>query len=192
MASENKNPPEEKSKKSLKLEEKLKAKEEKQKQKREVKEEDYESLVRISSYDIPGSKNIYTGLTRIKGVSWAISNAVCLSLKIPRNKKISELSKDEIKQIEDFLKNPSISDFLKNRRSDLKTGITTHETSSSLDMKKDFDIRRMKKIRSYKGIRHTLGQPVRGQRTRSHFRKKGKAVGVQRGAAKPAPKKETK
>lgn len=189
---EDKKQPEEKSKKSMKLEEKLKAKEEKQKQKRETKEEDYESLIRISSYDIPGSKNIYTGLTRIKGVSWAISNAVCLSLKFPRNKKISELSKDDIKRIEDFLKNPSIQDFLKNRRTDLKTGITSHETGSSLDMKKDFDIRRMKKIRSYKGIRHTLGQPVRGQRTRSHFRTKGKAVGVQRGPAKAAPKKEGK
>jgi small subunit ribosomal protein S13 len=39
----------------------------------------------------------------------------------------------------------------------------------------------MKRIRSYKGVRHSLGLPVRGQRTRSNFRKnKGKVLGVKR------------
>jgi len=149
-----------------------------EKEKKPIKEEEYESLVRIASYDIPGTKNIYTGLTRIKGVGWAISNAACLALNLPKNKKISELSKDEINKIEEFLKDPQIQDFLKNRCSDLKTGKTSHEIGSSLDIKKDFDIRRLKKIRSYKGIRHTAGLPVRGQQTRAHFRKSGKAVGV--------------
>jgi small subunit ribosomal protein S13 len=51
---------------------------------------------------------------------------------------------------------------------------------SELDLQKEFDIRRIKKIKSYKGVRHLLGQPVRGQRTRSHFRKKGPSVGVKR------------
>ncbi len=146
------------------------------KQPKPREEELEESLVRIAGYDIKGSKNVYVGLTKIKGVSWVISNAACLILKIPKSKKISELSKDEIKQIEDFLKDPKVKDFLKNRRSDIESGETSHLIGADLDMKKDFDIRRLKKIRSYKGIRHTLGQPVRGQRTRSHFRKKGRAV----------------
>jgi|SRR3989344_8133090 len=139
-----------------------------------------ESLVRIAGYDVPGSRNIYAGLTRVKGVSWSISNAACLKLGFPKSKKISELTKEDIAKIEQFLKNPNIQDYLKNRRFDLETGETKHYIGSDLDMKKDFDIRRMKKIRSYKGIRHTAGQPVRGQRTRSHFRKVGKAVGVKR------------
>ncbi|MBI2452186.1 30S ribosomal protein S13 [Candidatus Pacearchaeota archaeon] len=144
-----------------------------------------ESLVRISGYDVPGTKNAYVGLTRIKGVSWGISNAVCVKLGIPRMKKISELTKDEIIKIEKFLKAPEISDFLKNRRLDVETGETKHYIGTELDIRKDFDIRKMKKIRSYKGIRHTSGQPVRGQRTRSHFRKKGKIVaGVKRKAIK--------
>jgi small subunit ribosomal protein S13 len=53
----------------------------------------------------------------------------------------------------------------------------------------------MKKIRSYKGVRHMLGQPVRGQKTKSNFRKnKGSAsLGVQRKkVAAPAPKAEGK
>ena len=39
-------------------------------------------------------------------------------------------------------------------------------------------------MRSYKGIRHIQGQPVRGQRTRSHFRVRGKSTGVRKGGNK--------
>jgi len=144
------------------------------------REELGESLIRILGYDVPGSRNIYTGLTRIKGVSWVISNAICVHLNIPRTKKIAELSKEEIAKIEEALKNLQLPDFLKNRQSDPETGTTNHYFGSDLDMKKDFDIRRLKKIKSYKGVRHTANLPVRGQRTRSNFRSKGKAVGVRR------------
>lgn len=143
-------------------------------------EETNEVLVRILGYDIPGSKNLIVGLTRIKGVSWAISNAVCLKLNMSKAKKISELSKAEIQQIESFLKNPQVYDFLKNRRLDRESGETKHYFGSDLDIKREFDIKRLKEIKSYKGLRHALKLPVRGQRTRSHFRNKGVAMGVKR------------
>ena len=57
-----------------------------------------------------------------------------------------------------------------------------------MDLQNEFDIRRLKKIKSYKGIRHSLGQPVRGQRTKAHFRK-GRAVGVKRVKVKSTGKK---
>jgi small subunit ribosomal protein S13 len=47
-------------------------------------------------------------------------------------------------------------------------------------MKKEFDIKRLRKIKSYRGIRHASKLPVRGQRTRANFRRKGHAVGVKR------------
>jgi small subunit ribosomal protein S13 len=47
-------------------------------------------------------------------------------------------------------------------------------------MKRDFDIKRLREIKSYRGIRHALKQPSRGQRTRSHFRSKKKAMGVKK------------
>jgi small subunit ribosomal protein S13 len=152
----------------------------KQAPKHKPQEQDEETLIRILGKDIRGSRNFLTGLTKIKGVSWGISNAACIKLKIPKDKKISALSKEEIEKVENFLKNPEIADYLKNRRKDVETGETKHFVSTDLDMKKDFDIRRLKKIRSYKGIRHTAKLPVRGQRTRSHFRKKGQAVKVKR------------
>lgn len=148
--------------------------------KQSVQEEKNEVLVRIMDKDIQGSKNIYTGLTKIKGVSWAVSNALCLNLSFPRSKKISELTKPEILKIESFLEQMPVADFLKNRRSDLESGETKHYLSSDLDIKKEFDIKRLKEIKSYKGIRHAAKLPVRGQRTRSHFRIRGIAMGVKR------------
>ena len=142
--------------------------------------EENEVLIRILGFDIPGSKNLYAGLTRIKGVSWTISNAICLKLGFSRSKKVSELSKEDIKKIEKFLEELPVYDFLKNRRTDIETGQTDHFFGTDLDMKRDFDIKRLREIKSYKGIRHALKQPVRGQRTRSHFRKRGVAMGVKK------------
>jgi small subunit ribosomal protein S13 len=50
----------------------------------------------------------------------------------------------------------------------------------------------MKKIKAYKGVRHSLGQPVRGQRTKSHFRKNKKKSGKKESTAKPAKVVQTK
>jgi len=153
---------------------------EKKKHSMRHEDEQEEILVRVAGYDIPGSKKLYPGLTRIKGVGWFISNAICLKLGFPRDKKVAELTKEDIQKIEKFLKNPEIRDHMKNRQKDEETGETHHYIGTDLEMKKDFDIRKMKKIRSYKGIRHASGQPVRGQRTRSHFRKKGQLVSVKK------------
>jgi small subunit ribosomal protein S13 len=145
-----------------------------------VREEEHEELIRIASYDIPGSRNLYSGLTRIKGISWTISNVLCKKLGFERSKKISSLTDKEIEKIEDYLKNLDAPDFIKNRRFDPENGETGHLIGIDLDLKKDFDIKRLKKIKSYKGVRHTSKLPVRGQRTRGHFRKVGIAVGVKK------------
>ncbi len=148
-----------------------------------------ESLVRVLSTDLPGNKKIFVGLTRIKGVSWSFANAACRILKIDKNRKISELTKQEIDKLSEFIKNPGMPEYLLNRRKDRESGKNSHIIGGDLDLQKEFDIKRLKKIRSYKGWRHALGQPVRGQRTKSHFRKKGKkkAVGVM---GKPKPGKK--
>lgn len=154
-------------------------------------EKKYSSIVRILQTDIPGNKKILVGLTYIKGVSWSISNAVCKLLVIDPNKKIDNLDVKEIEKIGEFLKNPKLPLFLMNRRKDFETGEDRHLITTQLDITKEFDIRRLKKIRSYRGYRHALGQPTRGQRTRSHFRskKKGKSVGVTKKKTEAAPAK---
>lgn len=147
-----------------------------------------EALVRIFGYDLPASKAAYVAFTRIKGVSWSISNAVCLQLGLPHNKKIGELTKDDIAKIENVFHTINVPDYMKNRRLDPETGQTSHLYGTDLDIAKDFDIKRMKKMKSYKGIRHTSKLPVRGQRTRSHFRaKKGTGAGIARKKVAAAP-----
>jgi small subunit ribosomal protein S13 len=151
-------------------------------------EEETEVLVRILGFDVPSTKKVYVGLTKIKGISWSVSNAVCVKLKIKNDKKIGELSKDDIKKIEDSVKQLDVLDFLMNRRFDLESGENRHLIGNELDMRKDFDIKRLMKIKSYKGVRHSLrgsGKrklPVRGQRTRGNFRlpENKKTVGVKR------------
>ena len=144
----------------------------------EVEETESVSLVRIMGSDIPGDKSLFIGLTKIKGISWAQSKAICYLLKLNPTSKIGELGKEEIGKIESRITKIETPLFLRNRRRDPETGEDRHLFANDLDIRKEFDIKRMKKIKSYKGLRHMLGQPVRGQRTRSHFRKKGKATGV--------------
>lgn len=132
------------------------------------------SIVRIMQTDVPGNKKLLVGLTYIKGISWTISNAVCKILNLDPNKKFFELNEDEIGRLTEFLKNLKLPVFLVNRRKDFETGKDLHLLTTNLEMTREFDVRRLKKIRSYRGLRHALGQPTRGQRTRSHFRSKGK------------------
>ncbi len=140
-----------------------------------------ERLVRVLSKDIEGKLKVGIGLTKIKGISWSMSNAICKSLKIDKNRKIGSLSKEEIDRINYFTKKPNMPIHLFNRKKDVETGEDRHLTGTDLELQKEFDISRLKKIKSYKGYRHIAGLPVRGQRTKSHFRKnKRKGVGIKK------------
>jgi len=149
----------------------------------EIKQEQAheERVVRLLSNDIEGKMQVYPGLTKIKGVSWGLSNAVCKVLKIDKKKKIGALTKQEIDVISEFIKNPKIPAQILNRRKDLETGEDKHLIGSDLELRKDFDIKKLKKIKSYRGMRHSANLPTRGQRTRSNFRRnRSKGVGIKR------------
>ena len=156
-------------------------------QEQKTEEEKYkERIVRILDKDIEGGMKIYAGLTKIKGISWSMANAICKRLKIDKNRKIGSLTDAEVKKILDFIKNPEIPEFIFNRRLDFETGKKRYLTGTGLELQKEFDIKRLKKIKSYRGIRHSAGLPVRGQRTKSNFRKnKRKGAGIKRKVRKP-------
>ncbi|MDP3966101.1 MAG: 30S ribosomal protein S13 [archaeon] len=154
-------------------------------EKTELQQKSQERIVRILSKDIEGKMKVYPGLTKIKGVSWALSNAACSILGIDKLKKIGELTDPEMEKITKFLKNPNAPEFLINRRRDPETGENQHLIGVDLELRNEFDIKKLKKIKSYRGIRHTLGLPTRGQRTQSHFRKnRRKSSGIQKKAEK--------
>lgn len=145
-----------------------------------------ERIIRILSKDIRGGMTVYAGLTKIKGVSWSFANAVCNLLKLDKRRKIGSLSKEEIAKISDFIKNPQLPYFLLNRKSDFKTGENKHMAGSDLELQTEFDIKKLKKIKSYRGYRHALGLPTRGQRTKGNFRKhRARGVGIKKKHKKP-------
>ncbi len=150
-----------------------------------------QKLVRIQSTDISGGTTVYHGLTKIKGINWGMSSAICNALSIEKEKKVSELSQEEIKKIEEFIKSPKLPSFLLNRRRDAETGEDRHLVLTELELRKEFDIRNLKKLRTYRGLRHALGLPVRGQRTKAHFRTEA-TLGVQKKKAIAAQKPERK
>ena len=166
-----------------KQQDKAQAKQQVKAGKPEIKIEDVK-LIRILGKDIPGNKKVCHGLTFIKGISWNFSNALCLKLELDKNKKIEDLTEADVKKIAAFIASPSVPKFLLNRRDDYDTGESKHLNGADLDLQKDFDIKRLKKMKAYKGVRHSTGQPVRGQRTKSHFRtNKRKSGGLKKKTA---------
>jgi small subunit ribosomal protein S13 len=160
------------------------AEEEKKNNMRKDHEEEQLELVRVKGKDLLGRKNVLVGLTKIKGISWSFANAICKLLKIDTHKKVGELKKEEIAEIEDFIDDPKVPSFMKNRQKDFDRGEDVHLNGSDLKLKNEFDLKRLKKIRSYKGLRHSNNLPVRGQRTRSNFRRNRKKSGVTGGKKK--------
>ncbi len=140
----------------------------------------FENIVRVMNTDLDGDKNIVYALTNIKGISYNLSKAIIYSSKVDQEKKLKDLDEKETKELEKIIQNPEASNiptWLLNRNRDNATGKDMHITGTDITMTTREDINRLRKIRSYRGIRHELGLPTRGQRTRSSFRK-GKKVGV--------------
>ena len=158
---------------------------------------DFKHIVRIVSTDIKGEKKTLMALQKIKGVGYMFANFICYSSKVDPLKISGKLSNEEILKLEDVIKNPAkynCPSWMMNRRKDYETGQDMHLITTDWNITIDNDMKRMKKIRSYKGVRHMIGQPVRGQRTKSNFRKnKGKlTLGVikKKPVASSAPPKK--
>ncbi len=146
---------------------------------------DFKHIVRIANTDLNGARSISNTLRQIKGISFMFSNLTCHLAKIDRKKRTGDLSEEEIKRINEVITNPlkfNTPKWMLNRRKDAETGEDKHLIAVDLKFSQDNDIKLMKKIKSYRGVRHMLGQPVRGQKTKSNFRvNKGKVhLGVKK------------
>jgi small subunit ribosomal protein S13 len=147
-----------------------------------LEKEEFKYLVRIAGTDIDGNKKIPFGLTKIRGIGIRMGEAICRITGIDPHKKVGYLTEEEAEKLNNAIENikkEKLPSWILNRRKDYRTGEDIHVIGSDLMMSLREDINRMKKIRCYKGIRHELGLPVRGQRTRTSFRK-GVTVGVMR------------
>ncbi len=142
--------------------------------------EEFKYLVRIGGVDIDGNKKVPVGLALIKGIGIRTGEVLCRLARVNPEKRIGYLTEKEIERlnalVEDF-HNKKVPSWLFNMRKDYATGRDLHLTGAELAIALRETLNRLKKIRSYRGIRHELGLPVRGQRTRTGFRR-GVTVGV--------------
>jgi len=139
-------------------------------------------IVRIYGTDLDGSMKLNYALTKIQGVDINIANAIMKVTKLDPDTRIGAISDEDVQKINEALKNPTehgIPYWLLNYRGDLETGENFHIISSDLSLRMKSDIDFMKKIKSRRGIRHSLGLKVRGQRTKTTGRT-GRVVGVKK------------
>ncbi|MAG52570.1 MAG: 30S ribosomal protein S13 [Nanoarchaeota archaeon] len=153
-----------------------------------VENKDFRHIVRLAEADLNGNKKLLSSLRKVKGVGFSFANAICTVSGIKADKQVGSLTEEDIKKLTDVIKNPEkfkIFSWLYNRKKDFATGKDTHLVGSELKLQKEFDIKHLKKIKCYRGVRHSQGLPVRGQRTRGNFRH-GRTIGVRRKGLKTA------
>lgn len=113
-------------------------------------------MVRLLGINLPDNKKIDYALTLLFGVGWNRAGKILGQAKIERNKKVSEISEDDYKRIAIIIED-------------------NYKVEGDLREQLNENIKRLKEIGCYRGIRHLRGLPVRGQRTRSNARtKRGK------------------
>lgn len=168
-----------------KKEEKKEEPKKEEKKKPEIRRDIPQQIIRVAGTDLDGGKPVLRAIKKIKGIGSVMNKAICIAAKIDPMAKLGSLTESDIANLENVIKNPTsfnIPSFLVNRRKDPATGADAHLTSSDLDISRRFDIQRYIDLKTYRGWRHMLGQPVRGQRTRSTFRVTGMTVGVMKAA----------
>lgn len=108
-------------------------------------------MPRIAGVNIPDNKRIEVSLTYIYGIGRPLSKIILDALEIDVNKKASSLSPQEVNTLKEFIeKNYKIE-------GDLRRQIMVN-------------IKRLKDIGAWRGMRHSKGLPVRGQRTKTNNR----------------------
>jgi len=150
--------------------------------------QEFKYIVRVAGRDLDGTKKLVPAIAEIKGVGDSYANAMVLSLKLDSRTRLGMLSDKQLQQIESALKDPNslnLPPWLLNRRKDVDSGSNLHRIGSDLDFMIKGDLDREKNVFSWRGIRHSLGLKVRGQRTRTTGRK-GRTVGVKKSSLQAA------
>ncbi|NJE25442.1 30S ribosomal protein S13 [Thermococcus argininiproducens] len=143
---------------------------------------DFRHIVRVANVDIDGHKQLRLALTGIKGIGVNFATIICKVAGLDPKMKAGYLTEEQVKAIEAVLEDPGkhgIPGWILNRPKDYESGRDLHLTGAKLVMAWREDVNRLRRIRAYRGIRHELGLPLRGQRTKSNFRR-GSTLGVSR------------
>lgn len=130
-------------------------------------------MARIAGIELPQTKKISIALTYIYGIGISSSQKILSKAGVDPDIRVKDLSEAETIEIRSIIEKE-------------------HRVEGDLRREISMNIKRLIDIKSYRGMRHLRGLPVRGQRTSTNARtRKGKkkTVGVMRGKAKEMVRK---
>ena len=114
-------------------------------------------MARVAGVEISNDKKIWISLQDIYGIGEVTAKQICESTKVDENTIVGNLTEAELDRVRGYIE-------------------SNIQAEGELRQKIFRDVKRLKDIRCYRGIRHKLGLPVRGQRTRHNARtRKGKS-----------------
>ena len=116
-------------------------------------------MARIAGVNIPTGKRVEIALTYIHGIGRTSASKICSNLNIPTERRVSELTEDELLKIRETID----ADFA---------------VEGDLRRQTAMNVKRLMDMACYRGLRHRRGLPVRGQRTHTNAR-------TRKGPAKP-------
>jgi small subunit ribosomal protein S13 len=117
-------------------------------------------VARIAGVNIPTNKRVKISLTYIFGIGQKFANDICTKLSIPEEKRVHQLSDDEVLKIRQMID----SDYV---------------VEGDLRRERSMNIKRLMDLGCYRGLRHRKNLPVHGQRTHSNARtRKGPAKAI--------------
>lgn len=108
-------------------------------------------MARIAGVEIPDNKRVEISLTYIFGIGRSKSQKILEQAKVDKNKRVKELKAEELNTIRMIIEK---------------------EEKVEGDLRKEIqmNIKRLMEINCYRGLRHRMGLPVRGQRTKTNAR----------------------
>ncbi len=114
-------------------------------------------MARIAGVDLPRDKRVVIGLTYIYGIGRTTSGDILAKASINESTRVKDLTEEEVSQLRNIIE-------------------TDHVVEGDLRREIALNIKRLREIGCYRGIRHRKGLPVRGQRTKTNARtRKGPA-----------------
>ncbi len=117
-------------------------------------------MARVAGVEIPNEKKLKISLTYIFGIGNAKTQDILKATKLDGEVRTKDLTEEELSILRKYLE-------------------ADNEIEGGLKQKTFRDIKRLKDIRCYRGVRHKLGLPVKGQRTKCNARtRKGKGIAV--------------
>jgi small subunit ribosomal protein S13 len=127
-------------------------------------------MARISGVTIPNEKQVWIALTYVHGIGRKSSYDILATAKVEATTRVKNLNDAEIQRIQDIINDQ-------------------YSVEGELQRTVVTNIKRLKEIRAYRGIRHQQNLPSRGQRTKTNARTRRGKKSTVGGTTKKAPSK---